>query len=180
VRVALCLDPNDTASSSIVAKAMRSMQPESAKSDPDRVAHVKLTNRIGSERIDGPLIPAEGLYPNLGERWTRPAGSGIALSIPARLFQRITEKIVRGITHLKTGQFIEPPYKFDFYATNEDDSTPIQDFITQYGKEHAQEPGIVVRRAAMPNRGISAIYMIQFWKQFKTYAAVLPVELRHA
>jgi hypothetical protein len=43
--------------------------------------------------------------------------------------------------------------------------------LSKFGTEYAREPGIVVRRAVAHEDGISSLFEITFWKQFKTYAS---------
>jgi hypothetical protein len=44
----------------------------------------------------------------------------MAVLIPKESFERITEKIVRGVYFIEDGLFIEPPYAIDFYALPEE------------------------------------------------------------
>jgi hypothetical protein len=37
---------------------------------------------------------------------------------------------------------------------------------------YAREPGIVVRRTVTPEDGMSSLFEVEFWHQFKTYASV--------
>ncbi len=173
MRVALCLDPNDPASRSIVQKALRAMKPEYAKNASDKRARSALAKRVTSELMQGQQIPTYGAYPSLGERWGRPAGSGIALMIPADSFRRITEKIVRGITYIEGRRYIEPPHRVHFFALDDKGAKPVRDLVELAGITLAREPGIIVRRAVALDDGVSAVYEIEFWKQFKTHAAVL-------
>lgn len=173
IKIALCLDPNDPASRSIVQKALRAMKPEYAKNLAEKHARVALAKRVASGILQGHQIPTYGIYPSLGERWGRPHGSGMALSIPAESFRRITEKIVRGITYLESHRFIEPPHTIEFFALNDEGARPLRELTDAAGTTLAREPGIVVRRVVAPEDGISALYEIEFWKQFKTHAAVL-------
>lgn len=173
IRVALCLSPIDPASKSIVQKALRAMKPEFAKNPADRRARIALATRIGSELLEGPQIPSSGIYPSLGERWGRPPGSGVALSISVESFRRITEKVVRGITYLEDSRYIEPPHRIHFFALDDEGAQPVREVVEATGVTLAREPGIIVRRAVAPEDGVSALYEIEFWKQFKTHAAVL-------
>lgn len=173
IRVALCLNPNDPASRSIVQKALRALKPEFAKSQSDKRARAALAKRITSEMMQGQQISTLGVYPSLGERWGRPQGSGIALKIPAESFRRITEKIVRGITYIEGGRYIEPPHRVHFFALDDEGARPVRELVEIAGTTFAREPGIVVRRAVSPEDGVSALYELEFWKQFKTHAAVL-------
>jgi hypothetical protein len=177
VRIALCLDPNDPGFKGMAAKALRSMDPRQGKNPGDRRARARLAEKIKSELMIGEAIPSVGTYPSLGERWGRPRGAGIALSIPADFFRRITEKIVRGITYLESNRFIEPPHRVEFFALDNSGAATMHQVLEAYGQELAREPGIVIRRAVTPEDGVSALYEIEFWKQFKTYASVMPDEV---
>jgi hypothetical protein len=173
IKIALCLNPNNPASRSIVQKALRAMKPEYARNPADKRARMALAKRISSGILQGHQIPTYGIYPSLGERWGRQPGSGMALSIPAESFRRITEKIVRGITYLESRRFIEPPHTIQFFALNDEGARPLRELTDAAGTTLAREPGIIVRRVVAPEDGISALYEIEFWEQFKTHAAVL-------
>jgi hypothetical protein len=171
LKVGLCLDPFDPASASIVQKALRSLKPAEARNERDaRHRHGK-RQKILAEALEGDRIPKHGVFPGLGDRWDIP-GERTAVLIPKESFERITEKIVRGIFYIEEEKFIEPPHKIDFFALAPEDATFIEDLLTRFGTEYAREPGIVVRRAVTPEDGTSAIFAITFWKQFKTYATV--------
>ena len=92
--------------------------------------------------------------------------------IPADSFKRITEKIVRGIFYIEEQKFIEPPYKVDFFALISEDAAFIEQTLDKFGTVYAREPGIVVRSAVASEDGVSSLFAIEFWKQFKTYASV--------
>ena len=173
VRIALCLDSVSPGFKGLSEKALRAMNPRYASTAADRRARKALGRRVISEMLHGEQIPVEGIFPSLGERWGRPRGSGIAVVIPAESFRRITEKIVRGLTYLDQHKFIDPPHQVQFFALDDEGAKPVRDVLDNAGATLAREPGIVVRRAAAHEDGISAFYEIEFWQQFKTYATVL-------
>lgn len=174
LRLALAVDPKAPETSGIVAKALRSIKPEAGKSERDRSARAARAARLGAQLIDGPAIPLQSVYPGLGERWGRPAGSGIGIPIPAESFRRLTEKIVRGIYFIEHKKFIEPPYIIEFYALTDEGAEPIKALIEQHGREYAREPGIVVRLAVPHDDPMSSLVEISIWAQVKMYASVLP------
>ena len=173
VRIALCLDPKSPAFKGLSEKALRAMNPRFATSAADKRAREALARRIEAELLEGEKIPSEGIFPALGERWGRPHESGIAIVISAESFRRITEKIVRGMTYLEQGKFIESLYQIQFFALDDEGAKPVKDMLDSVGTVLAREPGIVVRRAVIPEDGVSALYESYFWQQFKTYASVL-------
>lgn len=174
LRLALTVDPKAPETSGIVAKALRSIKPEAGKTERDRSARAARAARLGSELIDGPTIPMQSVYPGLGERWGRLAGSGIGIPIPAKSFRRLTEKIVRGIYFIEHNKFIEPPYVIEFSALSDEDAEPINALMQQYGREYAREPGIIVRLAFSEEDPMSSLVEISVWGQVKMYASVLP------
>ena len=78
---------------------------------------------------------------------------------------------MRGIFYIEDGILIEPPYVVNFYALPEEDNTVWQHALERWGKIYQRPPGIVVRRAVADD-GMSSLFEVTFWKQFKTYASV--------
>ena len=172
VKVGLCLDPHNTASASIVQKALRSVKPGAARNPRDAQHRLGRGQRILARALQGEQIPDHGVFPGLGERWADIPGERAAILIPKQSFERITEKIVRGIYYIEDGIYIAPPCTIDFFALPEDGFTPWKDALDRWGKVYAREPGILVRRAVAHDDGVSSLVEITFWKQFKTYASV--------
>ena len=79
---------------------------------------------------------------------------------------------MRGIYYIEDGIYIAPPYTIDFFALPEEGITPWKDALDRWGKVYAREPGVLVRRAVAHEDGMSSLFEIAFWKQFKTYASV--------
>jgi hypothetical protein len=171
-RVGLCLDPFDPASRSIVQKALRSMKPTEARNERDRNVRGALRQRILGEALEGAAIPQTGTFPGMGEKWGRRREDQVAILVPAASFRRITEKIVRGIFYVEDQKYIEPPYKIDFFALDSSHGNSFRAVIDRFGTTYAREPGIVVRRAVAPEDGLSSLFEIEFWRQFRTYATV--------
>ena len=94
-------------------------------------------------------------------------------SLPKASGESQKEKIVRGRTYIEGGRYIEPPHRVHFFALDDEGARPVRELVEIAGTTFAREPGIVVRRAVSPEDGVSALYELEFWKQFKTHAAVL-------
>lgn len=171
-KVGLCLDPYDPASASIVQTALRSMKPAAAHNSQDASHRLNKARRVLSEVLKGDQIPTRGVYPGLGDRWPELPGERTAIHIPEESFRRITEKIVRGIFYIEEQKFIEPPHKIEFFALAQQDAGFLEQILSKYGTVYAREPGIVVRRAVAHEDGVSSLFAIEFWKQFKIYASV--------
>jgi hypothetical protein len=105
------------------------------------------------------------------EKWGRPREEQIAILIPKESFDRIAEKVVRGIFYLNGGHFIEPPYTFDFFALDADGVAHLIPLLER-GDRFAREPGLVVRRITAHDDPLHSIFEIELWKQMKLYASV--------
>jgi hypothetical protein len=171
-RVGLCLDPDDPASGSIVESVLRGVRPSSASSDRDRKARAAKRRGILADLMQGADIPREATYPGMGERWNRPMDEQVAMTIPVEYVQRITEKIVRGLFYIEDTKFIEPPYKIEHLAVHEGPAQPIRELLDRFGKTYARPPCLTIRRAVVPEDGLSSLFEIIFWGQFKSYAIV--------
>ena len=171
LKVGMCLDPFAPASASIVRKMARSLNPAFGRNPRDAQHRLGKARNILSQTRQGDQIPSHGFFPGLGDRWAM-SDERVAVPIPKLSFKRVTEKIVRGVFYIEDKKFIEPPYKIDFYAVEDRDATLVERMLDQFGSEYAREPGIVVRRAIAHEDGVSAVFAITSWQQFKTYAVV--------
>lgn len=172
VKIGLCLDPDHHASAGIVQKALRSVKPSAARNLRDARHRLGRGRRILAQSLQGDQIPDHGTFPGLGDRWAEIPGERTAILIPKHAFERITEKIVRGIYYIEDGIFIERSYNIGFFVLSEEGPTPWKDALDRWGTVYSREPGIFVRRAVEVEDGISSLFEITFWKQFKTYASV--------
>ncbi len=172
MRLAICVDPDAAASSGIYRKVLRSMDPQYASSQKEARIRAAKRNKFLGEMLHGEQIPANGIYPMLGERWDRPIEAQRAIRIPARSFQRLAEKMVRGIHFIESGGFIESPHVIDFYALTEAGALEVERLLEQHGREYARGPGILINRAVTQEDGVSAVVSIEVWRSFKMYASV--------
>jgi hypothetical protein len=169
-RVAMNLDPLDPATASIVARAKRARDPEAATSERDRRARTKLREKIRGDVLFGSNIPVDATYPGLHDRWGQQEPNRAALLIPVSYFQDITRKIVAGFVYHQDKKFIDSPFQIEFFDADRGQMfVPILD---RFGEIHAREPGLKIRRAVAPEDGMSSVFEILFWHQFRTYATV--------
>jgi hypothetical protein len=173
VRLAHVLDPYHTGSSGLYERAKRAIDPEAGKDEGDCRARAARRRRFLESVMVGDAIPDHGGYPGLEDRWNQPPTERIALPFPKVGVERLTEKIVRGISYIEGGMFVEPPYQIDVFALNPEGASPIREAIDRFGTEYARGPGIQVRRAVAADDGKSALFEIEFFQQFKTHASVI-------
>jgi hypothetical protein len=171
--IALTLDPNAREAAGIPQKVLRSLKPDFARDEADARARTAAAKRVTGSLYRGTFAP-ENVYPTAGAAAARNAADPIPLLIPADLFAKITEKIVRGITYVQTGKFIEPPLSVNFVPDGPD--MPASEFaqvIRMHGTALERGPGIKINFVIAPEDGVSGFFEIVFWGgQFKTYAAV--------
>lgn len=175
IRFALCLDPSDPACAGIVEKGMRAIDPQYAKNPKDKKFRQAKRQRILRELWVGQEIPHRHTYPNFGLHKYTSIQEQVAVPIDGEAVRCLAEKIVRGIFYMQENLFIEPPYKIESFVLTDQDAEPVIAAIDRFGISYSQEPGISVRRAVLPEDGISSIFVAEIWKRFKIYASVVKV-----
>jgi hypothetical protein len=171
-RVGLCLDPFSPASRDIALKAFRAHTPEAGKNERDRHVRAALRKRVLDEAVEAATYPQEAIYPGMGVRNGIPKEDHLPVRMAVDTLNRLTEKIVRGIFYMVDRKFIEPPFVVESFPLHPSTSGPVRELLDEFGVTYAR-PGIVVRRAVTDD-GISSLFEIEFWGQFKIYATVSP------
>ncbi len=169
----LCIDPHLAETAGIVPRVLRSINPVHARNLRDAQLRLARQEKLRRRVVQGTDIPTKAIFPGLGERWSRPADKQVAVTVPAKSFRRLTEKIVRGIYYLHDGQFIEPPFAIEHYVLTDTGAAPLTDLLRDYGQDFAHEPGLLVRRAVAVEDATSGVFSIEIWKTFKLYAVVI-------
>lgn len=171
--IALTLDPKVRETAGIPQKVLRSLKPELARNEIDALARLAAANRVTGSIYRGPF-ELQNVYPTAGSEAARAGSDPIPFLIPAALFEKVTEKIVRGIMYVEKGRFIEPPLQVQFFPDGP--HMPGSEFvqaIRTHGKTTERQPGIQINYAIAPEDGISGLFEIVFWGgQMKTYASV--------
>lgn len=173
-RLGLCLDPDLPQSAGIVAKAMRAIDPGSGKNPRDVAVRAGKQRALFAQmtRFMKQGIPSEAVYPGFGPRSQEPGESQVAVPVPKRAIDRLVQKIVRGLTYLESGKFIEPTHVIESHVMHEESAAEIREQFRRFGKTYERKPGLLVERCVTPEDGISSIYRIEIWGQFRVYASV--------
>jgi hypothetical protein len=174
--LSLCVDPDRLESQGIYKRMRRAFDARYAKNPKDRRIRMARRDKLLKSLIQGDDIPEEGIYPGLGERWNRNREDQVALTIPKRYFDRLGAKVVRGVTYIEDGIFIEDDYEIEPYALPMEGARMFEEAVGRYGQSLSRGPGIVVRRAVTDEDGVSSIYKITIWGEVIIYVSVLPHE----
>jgi hypothetical protein len=174
-RIGLCLDPTSPASAGVTEKAMRSMDPRSGKTPRDSAARAgkqkSLMEQVAYLNKQG--IPDHAVYPEFGRPQHLPAEEHVAIPVPKRAIDRLAEKIVRGLTYLDNGKFIDDSYLIESHVMREESASELREQFAKFGMRYDRRPGLVVDRCVTPEDGISSMYRIEIWGQFRVYASVV-------
>ena len=152
------INPRSAKASGIWAKTLRALNSAKGKTEKDKKARAKRKEKILSMIQRGSDIPDHGTYPGLGERWNRPEEQQTALFVPARLLQKLAEKIVKGLAFTEDEQLIDAEFDIEHHVMDGNYSTPFDEILTRFGEEHSRGPGINIVRAVTPEDGVSAFY----------------------
>jgi hypothetical protein len=171
--IALTLDPKVRETAGIPQKVLRSLKPEFARNEVDALARTAAAKRVTASIYHG-SFEARNVYPTAGTEAARARSDQIPFLIPKELFEKVTEKIVRGIVYVETGRFVEPPLRIQFFPDGPDmPSSEFVQVIRTHGKTLERQPGIQINHAIAPEDGVSGLFEIVFWGgQIKTYASV--------
>jgi hypothetical protein len=171
IRLGMCLDPKKAGAAGITQKAQRAINPRYAKNPKDARARQRTRETFLAQAKPASQAPKETLYPGFANHSSADE-AGIAISIPAKGLQKLTEKICRGIFYLEDGIFVESPYSVVHHVVSDYDAARIIAVLDQVGKVYAREPGLTVRRAVPIDNPDAALFAIEIWGQLRMYASV--------
>jgi hypothetical protein len=172
IRFGLCLDPADPSSQGIVNKALRSLDPSYSKNEKDERSRLAKREQIMSQFLSANEIPRSSIYPNFGFYSHVPIEDQAGITISKKSINKLNEKIVRGIMYIEDGIYIEPPYSIDSFTLTDEASKPIIDAVEKFGVIHAREPGIIVKRATIPEDKTTSLFAIEIWQRLKMYSSI--------
>lgn len=174
-RFALCLDPKDARSAGIPDKVLRSLKPEHAKTEKDRQVRRALREKVLKDEfmtLDAP--PDHGVFPGFGPQPGVNYPQLIAIRIPQKELERLTTKLVRGITWKLDNRFIEADEEITISFLRDKDAMEVFGALLHKGAFFDIGPGIRIWRGVAPDDRRSALLAIQIWGRARLYAGVTP------
>jgi hypothetical protein len=176
IRLALCVDPRKIEALGISAKLARTFGIGEGISPADKQKRTAFMDRILSEAKPISEENQAHIIPGLGPHPGFPIESQREIGIPAQLVYDVAKKIVRGCEFwLLDGRIIDPPYKLDVYMVHPEE---IPGIVRMFDSINAVTlgPGFRVRRAAVREDPLSAMYQVEIWGTWTLYFTVLPPE----
>src|SRR3569832_877942 len=170
-RIGLCLDPFEMSSLGITQKVLRSIKPEFAKNERDRLHRQKLREKLIRSLVPKDTVPQGAFFPGFSPSDKKISGS-VGVLIPKAGIEALAEKLVRGISFVIDKRFIEEPYKVDLIVATEHNAEEFTQSIKKFGNDYHRGPGIRISRARATDDIDNAIFDIEIWKRFRFYAAV--------
>jgi hypothetical protein len=171
ILIALCLDPQRPASSSIVQKAFDSINPDLAKSGQEKRARLGMKRRIYSHIEEVEKLPEEGVLPSFLENWNR--GSRMRVLIPKDYLDTVVGKWVRGLHSLTVKRILPKRAKIEVIHMTEKDAAEVLGPLEPYSVVHLKRPCASVRQWTKSDETRAhSIYEFVVWEQYKVFATV--------
>ncbi|MBU2500228.1 hypothetical protein KJ682_02750 [bacterium] len=169
LRLGLCLDPQSLQSSGISERVLRSIRPESAKSEKDRRSRAAKREHLLSEVF--PVSEAiEGNLPGFG--FENASGPRLAIPIPEQALLLFGEKIVRGVTYLETNCTISEKYRINIHFVHDGDAVRVERILDRYAIKNSRGPGVEIERAQLAEDPVQGLFRVTIWGRFKLFASV--------
>ncbi len=170
IKLGLCLDPKEEKSKGIVQKALRALNQKYAKNERDKKMRSAKRTKILRDALFGDNIPKNGRYPGFDKPIGKDSTKKMAILVNHDHIQKIAEKIVKGITYLEKGEFIESPCSIEFIASSDEHAEHIYELLKKHGTIIERPPGIYINKAVAVDDNMSSIFYIEIWGRWKIFA----------
>src|SRR3989442_9694615 len=144
LRFGLCIDPAEALAAGISEKALRSIKPECARDENDRRLRQARRDKVLSELIHLDSPPTTGVLPNFGPQPHLTYGRYSIVLIPQEELVSLGNKLVRGITYLVEGAYINHSYRIEVFFVEEGSVPEVQEILSRHGQLEHRGPGFVV------------------------------------
>lgn len=171
VRFALCIEPSVPATSGIIERALRAIDPNLATTQEDKKRRKALRRWVLRDVSPVEELPQKGLLPYFNNNWD--LGSRVVVHLNSRVLHKVVRKWVKGTHFVLTRRLIKSWSDIDvFHVTPETEHLafhPIEPFL----ESHDKGPGIVVARAqAADEAQFETIYRFVIWNQYRVHGAL--------
>jgi hypothetical protein len=174
VRLGLCVNPEKVAATGISKRVIRSLGIGAEGLDEDEK---RIRTALKDEVLRGAKPFAEEarphILPGIGPHPEAPAEQQIQINIQADKLYEVAQKIVRGCEYwFSNGRIVDAPYEIDIFFAHEADVPDVVRMFSAFGRFHFG-PGFRVRRGAVHEDPLSAIYEVVIWDSLTFYATIV-------
>jgi hypothetical protein len=176
IRLALCVDSRKIEALGISTKLARTFGIGEGIFPADRQKRTAFRDRMFSEAKPISKESQAHIIPGLGPHSGFPIESQREIGIPAQLLYDVAKKIVRGCEFwLSDGRIVDPPYQLDVYMVHPEG---IPSIVRMFDSISAVTlgPGFRVRRVAVKEDPLAAMYQVEIWGTWTLYFTILPPE----
>jgi len=147
--------------------------PECASNEKDRLAREKLRKRILSEIEIVPASQTTGIFPTLIKDHQYRSGERPGIPISDSQLKQFSSKLVRGITFIADGRYIDKPYKIRTVFAYPNLVEEFEAIVNRCGQRMDRGPGIIVRRAVVHDDPKMAMFCIDILGLFRIYSTII-------
>ena len=173
-KCALCLDPYKPNTSEIVERMLRSFDSAQGKDDRDKKAREKNRDGILEQVKIYQDISDINIFPGFEPLSSIQYEDYKTLEISEELLKNISEKLIRGITYIDTGFYIEDSHTIDSKVKLDPKTFLYWVPIIRNGKTLEKSPVMLVKKVVDKSDHVSGMYYIEIWEKLKLYVYVYP------
>ena len=172
LKFGMCMPPFAHPSLGVAQKAMRSIDPRSARDHNDAKHRKKRREKFLKETIDPKTVPLSSIFPGFGFHTGQDPANEIAITVAKADLEAIAKKIIRGITWAIDKKYIEPDYEIKIFFVRDPKRSSFYEPLVKSGKIYSRGPGLMVVQAVAPEDSMSSLYYLEIWQQVFMYGSV--------
>ena len=92
------------------------MDPAHARNQRDREHRINRRKKLFSQLIPSHVVPLESVFPGFGPYRDAAREDQIGIGLPKDAIEALVQKIVRGITYVLDGKYIEDDHKIEIFS----------------------------------------------------------------
>ena len=174
LRLGLCIDPKEYRSSGIPEKVLRALDSSKGRDERDIRARKKKKDKILKEIVRLKDNPLTNFFPNFGLPPKTIIDDPRGIIITPEDLESLTTKIVKGVTYINNGLYIDGTYQIEMYIAKDTDIQEVIQLLDKFGVIYTREPGFFVKCAIVDGEKFAGLYSIEIWGKLKMYASVVP------
>jgi len=175
LRFGLCLDRNQEGAKGIPEKALRSINPKIGKNVKDSYHRKKTRQKILREALMANEMPKTAILPDFGLHPAQDFADAIGVLVGVEELEALGDKLVRGITYVSNGRYIEEDHDIKIYF-DPNQSAVFAEAAKKFGAKYHRGPGILVSHAAAKDDPVSGVFDFTLWGTFRFWAIVNPTK----